>query len=684
VNNANNTRLIVTKAILWMLVGIACAVALARYVRGLGATTALTDGTPWGLWIGFDVLSGVALAAGGFVIAATVYIFHLDRYHGLVRPAVLTAFLGYFAVALGLLVDLGRPWNIWRMIIFWQPDSPLFEVGWCVMLYLTVLALEFVPVIFEGFKWQRAVGVMRRVSLVFVIAGIGLSTLHQSSLGTLFLLAEDRLHPLWYSPILPLLFFISAIGLGLMMVAVESSSTAWLYHRKGEGPVLRGLVRAASVVLVLYLAVRIFDLGFRHQLHHLLEPSWYSVLFVVEIAMSVVIPLFLFNLPSLSEKTWPLVVGAFSGVGGFVLHRADVGGIVHMATTGETYVPALTEILVSVGLVSAMALIFLFFVERFPVWEEAPPVPDHFTEPMADPMTRAYFGGLWFGRTHLAAAAWVIGVIAGMVVLETTTAEGQYPPSVPTTSARAVGAVRLAVDEGMPASLIFLGNESIPTELPEGFTTALLIDGDGAGRAVLFDHAAHRDRLGGEASCGRCHHRNYRFERGTPCANCHADMYRCTDTFGHEEHVLALGENASCDRCHPTAENVATRAEAKPCIDCHQSDIVESFAAKQHRRASSNALGDIECEGCHSALAASDGGGVVDPRSVQGIAPGYRLAMHQLCVECHSEHEAKAAVEEPTMTRCGFCHRGVEAEIAAPPMPSIGETPVVVAGGIAQ
>ena len=682
-NHANNTRLIVTKAILWMLVGIASAVALARYVRGLGATTALTDGTPWGLWIGFDVLSGVALAAGGFVIAATVYIFHLDKYHGLVRPAVLTAFLGYFAVALGLLVDLGRPWNIWRMIIFWQPDSPLFEVGWCVMLYLTVLALEFMPVIFEGFKWQRAVGMMRRVSLVFVIAGIGLSTLHQSSLGTLFLLAEDRLHPLWYSPILPLLFFISAIGLGLMMVAVESSSTAWLYHRKGEGPVLRGLVRAASVVLVLYLTVRIVDLGLRHQLHHLLEPSWYSVLFVVEIAMSVLIPLVLFNLPALSEKTWPLVVGAFSGVGGFVLHRADVGGIVHIAATGETYVPALTEILVSVGLVSAMALIFLFFVERFPVWEEAPPVPDHFTEPMADPMTRAYFGGLWFGRAHLAAAAWVIGVIAGMVALETTTAEGQYPPSVPTTSARAVGAVRLAVDDGMPAELIFLGNENIAAELPEGFTTALLIDGDGAGRAVLFDHGAHRDRLGGEASCGRCHHRNYRFERGTPCADCHADMYRCTDTFVHDQHVLALGENASCNGCHSAAETVATRAEAKPCIECHKSDIFEPFAAKRPLSASLVALGDIECAGCHSALAASDGGGVVDPLMVEGIAPGYRLAMHRLCVECHRKHEAQAAVAEPTMTRCGFCHRGVEAEIVVPPMHSIGGEPVVVAGGIA-
>ena len=213
-NAANNSRLIATKAILWLLFGVATAITIARYARGLGATTNLTDATPWGLWIGFDVLSGVALAAGGFVIAATVYIFHLDRYHGMTRAAILTAFLGYIAVALGLMADLGRPWNIWRMIFFWQTDSPLFEVGWCVMLYLTVLALEFSPVVFERLGLRRALTIARKATLVLVIAGIGLSTLHQSSLGTLFLLAQDRMHPLWYSAILPILFFVSAVGLG--------------------------------------------------------------------------------------------------------------------------------------------------------------------------------------------------------------------------------------------------------------------------------------------------------------------------------------------------------------------------------------------------------------------------------------------------------------------------------------
>ncbi len=683
-NEANNTRLIVTKAILWTLVGIACAAALARYVRGLGATTALTDGTPWGLWIGFDVLSGVALAAGGFVIAATVYIFHLDRYHGFVRPAILTAFLGYLAVALGLLVDLGRPWNIWRMIIFWQPDSPLFEVGWCVMLYLTVLALEFAPVIFEGLRWEPALRAMRRVSLLFVIAGIGLSTLHQSSLGTLFLLAEDRLHPLWYSPMLPLLFFVSAIALGLMMVAVESTTTAWLYHREGEWPQLRGLVRAASIVLLLYLLVRLTDLGIRRQFHLVGESGWFSVLFVVELSLSVVIPLLLFNLPALTGRHWPVVVGAVIGVAGFVLHRADVGGIVHMAATGERYLPALTEILVSVGLVSAMALIFLFFVERFPVWQEAPANPGHFTPPIADPLTRNYFGGAWFGRTQLAAAGWAVGVVIGLVVLEITTAGGEYPPPVPTRSARAVAALRFAVDDDRAANLIFLGNETIPADLPSGFTTVLLIDGDREGHAVLFDHMAHRDRLGGEASCKRCHHRNFRLERGTPCANCHADMYSCTDTFVHEQHTTALGDNASCTRCHTAAGTAKARATATACVECHRAEIVDGFAEQRRRCSSDDAFGDIGCIGCHGASLASGEDGGIDERTIDGIAPGYRIAMHQLCVECHCVHESSVAVVEPTMTRCGFCHRGVESEIEIHPEIEGDGRPVVLARAFVQ
>ncbi|MBU1651106.1 polysulfide reductase NrfD, partial [bacterium] len=192
------------KLILWIIIGLGAAVATARFMFGLGATTNLSDAVPWGLWIGFDVMSGVALAAGGFVLTATVYIFKLERYHAIVKPAVLTAFLGYIAVAVGLLFDLGLPWNIWHLIIFWNPHSPLFEVGWCVMLYLTVLLLEFFPVPAAEFsKLAKLRDFLLKLRLPLVIAGIALSTLHQSSLGSLFLIMPYNVHPLWYSPIMP-------------------------------------------------------------------------------------------------------------------------------------------------------------------------------------------------------------------------------------------------------------------------------------------------------------------------------------------------------------------------------------------------------------------------------------------------------------------------------------------------
>ncbi|MEJ2369159.1 MAG: polysulfide reductase NrfD, partial [Acidobacteriota bacterium] len=198
-----NNRIVVFKGILWLLTGLAAAVAVIRFVFGLGVSTALTDTTPWGLWIGFDVMGGVALAAGGFVLAALVHIFHRDRYHAAARPAILTAFLGYGAVVVGLLFDLGLPWHIWHPVVFWNIHSPLFEVAWCVMLYLTVLALEVAPVILVKTHFQRLYRFLTRLALPIMILGIMLSTLHQSSLGSMLLIMPFRVHPLWYSKLLP-------------------------------------------------------------------------------------------------------------------------------------------------------------------------------------------------------------------------------------------------------------------------------------------------------------------------------------------------------------------------------------------------------------------------------------------------------------------------------------------------
>jgi len=299
--------------VLIALMVVAVLAAGYRFILGLGATTNLSDQFPWGLWVAFDVICGVALAAGGFTTAAVVYIFMEEKYHGLVRPAVLTALLGYVFVAVGLLVDLGKPWNIWHPIIYWPKHSALFEVAWCVMLYLSVLALEFAPAIFERLGWSKlhelwrllvppyvifaltfftyvmshsiwwtlaafvavtAVAVFTPAlvrsrpgtPIVLIIAGVIFSTAHQSSLGTLFLLMPDKLHPLWWTPLLPVNFFLSAVAVGFAMVIFEATISARSFGLAEEEDALTGLSRYLVYGLAIYLVVRVVDILARGQI----------------------------------------------------------------------------------------------------------------------------------------------------------------------------------------------------------------------------------------------------------------------------------------------------------------------------------------------------------------------------------------------------------------------------------
>ena len=283
-------RLRVAKWILWFFTGALAVVALFRFIHGLGPSTNLTDSTPWGFWIGFDVMGGVALAAGGFVMAGTVYILRMERYHHFVRPAVLTAFLGYILVAVGLLFDLGVPYNIVRPMFHWQYHSALFEVAMCVIFYLNVLLLEFLPIVVEKTPFAKILNFLKKGTIPFVIAGIMLSSLHQSSLGTLMVLMPARVHPLWYSPILPPMFLISAIALGLMMVCFEAMATGYLYKHDHDMKLLGGLGKVASWVLFAYLALRLGDLAYRGQLPHMFDGSWEATLFGFEIMLSALLP----------------------------------------------------------------------------------------------------------------------------------------------------------------------------------------------------------------------------------------------------------------------------------------------------------------------------------------------------------------------------------------------------------
>src|SRR5215472_14622908 len=220
--------------------------AYLRVFYGLGGSTNLSDHFPWGLWIAFDILCGVGLAAGGFTLVAVVHIFNIERYKPILRPAILTAFLGYMLVVVALLFDLGRPDRLWHPLVMWNPHSVMFEVAWCVMLYTTVLFLEFIPVVFEKFGWHKPLTWIHSISVPLMIAGVLLSTLHQSSLGSLFLIVPEKMYPLWYSPTLPAMFYISAIGVGLAMTIFESWHSSRAFGRALELPLLASMGRVLA------------------------------------------------------------------------------------------------------------------------------------------------------------------------------------------------------------------------------------------------------------------------------------------------------------------------------------------------------------------------------------------------------------------------------------------------------
>lgn len=345
-------------------------IAVVRFTRGMGAVTNLSDQFPWGLWIGFDVLCGVGLAAGGFAITATVHILHLDDFEPIVRPTVLTAFLGYLLVIVALLFDLGKPWNIWHPIVMWNPHSVMFEVGWCVMLYTTVLTFEFSPVVLERFRLHKLLSVVKAVTPVAVVLGVILSTLHQSSLGSLFLILPHKMHPLWYSPLLPVLFFVSALAAGIGMTVVESFFSRRVFGHAIATQLLGRLSRVSVVVLALYLVLRLRDLharGALAALWPLTEASW---MFLAEVGLGVVLPIALLASERFRESPRRLAWAHGLVVLGFVFHRLNVSVTSVEAATGQRYLPSVAEFAVSVGLVALGMWAFVLACRFFPIFPE--------------------------------------------------------------------------------------------------------------------------------------------------------------------------------------------------------------------------------------------------------------------------------------------------------------------------
>lgn len=356
---------------------------LARFIFGLGAVTNLDQQYPWGIWIGIDVAAGVALAAGGFMSAAIGHIFHKEEYETLVRPALLTAMLGYTFVAFGVMIDLGRWYFIWHPLIHHNASSALFEVGICVMIYLNVLYIEFLPIITERFIGRVKLGALtkpienllkflqrnlNKSMFIFIIAGVVLSSLHQSSLGTLMIISGNKLHPLWQTPILPLLFLISAVAVGFPMIIFESLTASRSLKIPPEQRVLAKLGKYVGPLLGVYLAFKLGDMFIRETFVYMAEINLQSVMYGIEVIVGVAIPMVMFFSDRLyKSKAW-LFTASFLVIFGVFLNRFNNFVIAYDPPFEKVkYVPSIGEISVTVGAIAIIIMLYRFIVLNFPV-----------------------------------------------------------------------------------------------------------------------------------------------------------------------------------------------------------------------------------------------------------------------------------------------------------------------------
>jgi Ni/Fe-hydrogenase subunit HybB-like protein len=615
------------KDVLWLLAfGGAVAIAL-RLWFGLGPTTNLSDAVPWGLWKILNMVAGVALSTGGFTVGFLVYVLKLERFRPLVKPAILVAFLGYGSSVFALMLDIGLPHRIWHPIVMWNERSFLFEVAWCVMLYFTVTIIELGPALFDRARLHRISHFLHRIAFGVVIVGISLSSLHHSSLGSLFLVTPQRLHPLWFTPRLPWLFILSAMGAGLMVIVLAKLLYARLYDpasvfgspatarclgahasagppsaepRGPDLPMLQHLASLAAAILGIYLVVKLADLWITGAVHALTAWTWESYLYVGETLALAVVPIALVAIPRTRQSLAGLCTAASAAAIGLVWNRLDVGIFGYFSDTGFVYMPSLGEWALSLGVIAAAGLVFLYASESLAIfddfWRHRESARGRFL-PVFDRPSGVWSPILAAGlhRTTLVA---VVGVPLAWVTL--------YPPYRSPEPSTAV----------------------VPPRAVDVARTELKIDGDRNGLAVEFPHADHQRRLGGEESCGNCHHLALPEDRATPCSRCHRGMDRSTDIFDHTAHFERVttkehlrNANDACVHCHEPGQP-KTAQTAKACLECHREDMRPSREPS-------------EGHGLATALA-------------------YRGALHHTCISCHRERAEE--VNRPTLGDCSHCH----------------------------
>lgn len=604
------------KDLLWIIMIAGFTVGVGRFINGLGAATNMTDALPWGFWKVFNMVAGAALATSGFVVAAIIYIFQLDKYRPVARFAILIGFLGYGSSLLALLFDIGLPHRGWHPFFMWNPHSFLFEVFWCVSIYWAVTAFELLPLITERFPFPKVTHFIHEVMLPVVILGITLSTMHHSSLGSLFMASPTRLHPLWYSLWIPPEFFISAMGAGLSVIVLLQIIFSWFYRQALKMDVLTGLIKGSAGFLLLYAIIKIADFTVNDKWGFVFGPelTWESYLFWVEIILQVIIPLIIFLAPPLRQRAGWLLLGTSSALAGIVLHRLNTGIIGYFRSAGEIYIPNLGELLLGFGIISGAALLFFFLVERFYIFREPAGHGHEDGLEAGEPLqlwtpseARAYFLG---SRLKKVVATAVI-VIPATWILFQNQATGPFKPLL------------------QPVSMEIIRLDPV-RDVPPKVYRILKLDGNLNGEAVEFPHEKHKQALAEEVdsseqeTCIKCHHLNIPSEFASNCRDCHRDMMTDMAIFSMETHEtrFATGEDM---RIFQELDLSNRQQNFKACNECH----------------SSNMRGLAEYK----------------VRGFSHRAPGYQHAMHGRCMTCHRQRGQDALADPEGEGNCLFCHK---------------------------
>lgn len=353
-----------------MLVATLGAVLMAiRFIFGIGAVSNLSDGRPWGLWKTFNVYAGITMAAAGFTMAATAHVFNLKKFHVVARFAVLMGLLGYIIAMLSLLVEIGLPSFFYRVFYNFQIESPLWEVIWAIMIYTVILVIEFGPAIFEKLRWAVPEKAFKAISIPAVILGIAISTGHQSSLGTILVNMPDALHPLWFTPLLPILFLVSVLVSGPATVIVAAPLAAKIVGFKLETNVMSGLGKGVAVILGIYLVLKIVTLAMTGNIGLIATATPQNLLWLAEVGIGIIVPLVMLAVPSIRNNRKMVWTAALLALLGVILNRFNVTMFALAVRPGYTYFPTWMEAGIAFGLFAWAVLLIWLAVRFLPVFE---------------------------------------------------------------------------------------------------------------------------------------------------------------------------------------------------------------------------------------------------------------------------------------------------------------------------